>query len=355
MKRMNTAAVALATAGALGFGVVPAMAQETNQPQPNAGETICYTDAQNNKVEFTRQADGSLVDAAGNAANPAGLTRTSCSPAATETTDQPVVPEQTTPAAPERTPDICYLDEQGNIHAYYKDGNGSGLLVDENGNAADIAGKNRADCTPKQLGQEEVTEPTAELKPDLCYLDERGNIHAYYKDGDGQLVDENGNAADIAGKDRANCVPTQLGDGTNGTDGANGADGSSFDTRKAAKIAAGLLAAGVGTAIIVNGVKYFLNKDKQTLVPSEDRVHAEPTADEKKASDELKANNADQIAQQTGVDTTTNGASNTGAADGQRGISAATGVNKVPAGLLSLLLASILGAAAFVFGRRQLI
>lgn len=118
-----------------------------------------------------------------------------------------------------------------------------------------------------------------------------------------------------------------------------------------AKAVAAVAGAGVGAAIIINGIKYFVNKDKQTLVPSEDRVNQEPTAEEKAKSDELKANNADQIAQQTGTDAT--GANTT--ANGERGMSAATGVNKVPAALMALLLASVLGAAAFVFGRRQLV
>ncbi|WP_353888649.1 LPXTG cell wall anchor domain-containing protein [Corynebacterium ureicelerivorans] len=36
-----------------------------------------------------------------------------------------------------------------------------------------------------------------------------------------------------------------------------------------------------------------------------------------------------------------------------RGVSAATGNNSIAQGLIGLLLASILGAAAFVFGRRR--
>ena len=46
-----------------------------------------------------------------------------------------------------------------------------------------------------------------------------------------------------------------------------------------------------------------------------------------------------------------NGADDGDVAD--RGVSAATGNNSIAQGLIGLLLASILGAAAFVFGRRR--
>ncbi|WP_066524036.1 hypothetical protein [Corynebacterium bouchesdurhonense] len=133
--------------------------------------------------------------------------------------------------------------------------------------------------------------------------------------------------------------------------------GSSKDPKDIAKAVAAVAAAAVGTAIIINGVKYFVNKDKQTLVQDPNRVNAEPSAEEKAKSEELVKANPNTVASQTGASDAQAGAGNAAApaANGERGIGASTGVNKLPAGILSLLLASLLGAAAFVFGRRQLV
>lgn len=128
---------------------------------------------------------------------------------------------------------------------------------------------------------------------------------------------------------------------------------TTVDPKDAAKAAAVIAGLGVGTTVIVNGIKYFVNKDKATLVPSEDRVNQEPTAEEKAKSDELKQNNADQIASQGGTDTGANAAGN--AADTNRGIGATTGNNSIAKGLISLALLSVLGAAVFAFGRRRLV
>lgn len=124
-----------------------------------------------------------------------------------------------------------------------------------------------------------------------------------------------------------------------------------------AKAVAALAGAAVGTGIIINGVKYFVNKDKKTLVQDPNRVNAEPSAEEKAKSEEVVKANPDAVASQTGAGNAQAGANNAAApaANGERGIGASTGVNKLPAGIVSLLLASLLGAAAFVFGRRQLV
>lgn len=114
------------------------------------------------------------------------------------------------------------------------------------------------------------------------------------------------------------------------------------DPADIAKAVAAVVGAGVGAAIIINGVKYFLNKDGKTLVETPERVHMDATPEEKAKSEQLIKENAGQI----------NNANN---AQNERGIAAATGVNKIPAALMTLLLASVLAAAAFVFGRRQLV
>ena len=58
---------------------------------------------------------------------------------------------------------------------------------------------------------------------------------------------------------------------------------------------------------------------------------------------------------QLGIDPTTGEQVSDPATGGERGIGASAGVNKIPGALLSLVLASVLGAAAFAFGRRQLV
>lgn len=113
------------------------------------------------------------------------------------------------------------------------------------------------------------------------------------------------------------------------------------DPADIAKAVAAVVGAGVGAAIIINGVKYFLNKDGKTLVETPERVHMDPTPEEKAKSEQLIKENAGQI--------------NAENAQNERGIAAATGVNKIPAALMTLLLASVLAAAAFLFGRRQLV
>lgn len=110
------------------------------------------------------------------------------------------------------------------------------------------------------------------------------------------------------------------------------------DPADVAKAVAAIVGAGVGAAVIINGVKYFLNKDGKTLVETPERVNMDATPEEKAKSEQLIKENAAQINAQN-----------------ERGVAASTGVNKIPAALMTLLLTSVLAAAAFVFGRRQLV
>ena len=227
--------------------------------------------------------------------------------------------------------DACYLDANGQKVGYKKktDANNVTVLVDDNGKGPGPDMK-QVDCADEQ-------QPS-------------GAKTAKFRDQNGVVFDLEVDPADPTqpkNKPASDSVYTLVDPDKDLS--VKPAEGPS--DKDIAKAVAAVAAAGVGAAIIINGIKYFVNKDKQTLVPSEDRVNQEPTAEEKAKSDELKANNADQIAQQTGTDAT--GANTT--ANGERGMSAATGVNKVPAALMALLLASVLGAAAFVFGRRQLV
>lgn len=131
--------------------------------------------------------------------------------------------------------------------------------------------------------------------------------------------------------------------------------GSSLTNGQIAGIVAGALA---GT-LIIGGIVYKLVKDKQgnlVYVP-ENKAGQEPTAEDKAASDKLISENADEIKRQTAsaekmgeevvqID---------GAEAADRGVNAETGNNALAKGLIGLLLASIMGAAIFAYGRRQLV
>ena len=106
---------------------------------------------------------------------------------------------------------------------------------------------------------------------------------------------------------------------------------------------AAIAVAAVGVPIVIAGVTYFLNQDGETLVGSSDRVNKQPTPEEKAKSDQLRAEHADEIAAQQV------------AAAANRGVEAETGSNAVARTLFALVIASVLGAAAFVAGRRFLV
>ena len=139
------------------------------------------------------------------------------------------------------------------------------------------------------------------------------------------------------------------------SEGKDPETGSSLTNGQIAGIVAGALA---GT-LIIGGIVYKLVKDKQgnlVYVP-EDKAGQEPTAEDKAASDKLISENADEIKRQTAsaekmgeevvqVD---------GADAADRGVNAETGNNVLAKGLIGLLLASIMGAAIFAYGRRQLV
>lgn len=104
------------------------------------------------------------------------------------------------------------------------------------------------------------------------------------------------------------------------------------------------IAAAAAVPIVIAGVTYYLNQDGQTLVGSSDRVNQEPTAEEKAESDRLRAEHGDEIAAQQEA-----------AAEASRGVAAETGSNTLARTLFALLIAVVLGSAAFVAGRRFLV
>ena len=128
------------------------------------------------------------------------------------------------------------------------------------------------------------------------------------------------------------------------------------DANKVLRALAGL--AGVGAVIYLLGQAYKAvtsSSGSPVLVPVE-RADQAPTAEDEAATDQLVADHGEEIvAQAAEAGVADNGAAADNDADADRGVSAATGNNNIAQGLIGLLLASILGAAAFVFGRRQLV
>lgn len=142
---------------------------------------------------------------------------------------------------------------------------------------------------------------------------------------------------------------------------------STMDPEKKRAIILGSLGAVAGLGLIIAGVRYFVNKDGD-LVKNQDRVNEPASPEERAESDRLKREHGDEIANQVeakggvnnagtgnaGTAGTGNAAANNGAAtNGERGMSASTGVTKLPAGLIALLILSVLGAAGYAFTRRQ--
>lgn len=312
MKRMNKNAIALATAGALTLAVAPAaMAQIPNAATVENNGQTCYL--HRNGETYVTSADKTQVGAA-------NLTES----------------------------DICHVTGQTSPEG----GEGQPQAGDQGGEGTDGA--------PAQGNQENSQEDKPFENPDALPQTRQQGDKTYYLHNSGKVYVLDRNLVntpldEIPADQKAGTLDMLEGnDEENQTDPA----GSSKDPKDIAKAVAAVAAAAVGTAIIINGVKYFVNKDKQTLVQDPNRVNAEPSAEEKAHSEELVKANPNTVASQTGASDAQADAGNAAAApaaNGERGIGASTGVNKLPAGIVSLLLASLLGAAAFVFGRRQLI
>lgn len=179
---------------------------------------------------------------------------------------------------------------------------------------------------------------------------EKGELKISYPDGSKEDVvvppvgDAYGAAADTLDpvvseqpQDTGATTPAQSGAGS-----SNGAAGEGDAELSPGAIAA-IAAAAVGVPIVIAGVTYFLNQDGETLVGSSDRVNMQPTPGEKVKSDQLRAEHADEIAAQQV------------AAAANRGVEAETGSNTIARALFALVIASVLGAAAFVAGRRFLV
>lgn len=134
-----------------------------------------------------------------------------------------------------------------------------------------------------------------------------------------------------------------------------------------AAIVLGSLGALAGLGLIIAGVQYFVNKDGD-LVKDPNRVDQPASPEEKAESEQVKKDHGDEIAQQVEANggapaagnagagnagAAANGTGNAAATNGERGMNASTGVAELPAGLVALLILSIVGAAGYAFSRRE--
>jgi len=134
-----------------------------------------------------------------------------------------------------------------------------------------------------------------------------------------------------------------------------------------AAIVLGSLGALAGLGLIIAGVQYFVNKDGD-LVKDPNRVDQPASPEEKAESEQVKKDHGDEIAKQVEANggapaagnagagnagAAANDTGNAAAANGERGMNASTGVAELPAGLVALLILSIVGAAGYAFSRRE--
>lgn len=106
-------------------------------------------------------------------------------------------------------------------------------------------------------------------------------------------------------------------------------------------IVLGTLVGLAGLGLVIAGINYWVNKDGN-LVTDPNHVNEPSTSADAANTQKIVGENVDEVASLLGIDPATGQPVN-----GERGIAASTGVNKVPAALLSLLIASILGTAVF--------
>lgn len=294
MKRFNKTAVALATAGAMTLAIVPNASAQFDR------ETEDYTKSTNKEATF-----GDL------------------GPNATSVPNSPVDSNASTGEGTGYNP-----DNSGGAGAPAT--SIDGLREDPNAVGVDRA--------KDEKGYKRAADSTNDLKP-------------------GELPD-----GGVAGEEKETYVPgngipnePELTPGQAFGQNQNGTQAEGLTKGQIAGIVAGALAG----SILLGGIIYKLVKDKNgnpVYVP-EAKAGQEPTAADKAASDKLISENADEIKRQTAA-AQKNGeevvqVGDSDAAD--RGVGAATGNNTIAKGLVGLLIASIMGAAVFAFGRRRLV
>lgn len=222
----------------------------------------------------------------------------------------------TTPAGAENAAEVSLADN-GDIVATLADGSGETIVLGKAEPAAESTTTTPQAPAPKATGEAAATATSTSTATTLTVP---------------------------AGTDTtvSATVDTNLGGAGAGAGSSNGAAGEANAELSPGAIA-GIAAAAIGIPIVIAGVTYFLNQDGETLVGSSERVNQQPTPEEKEKSDQLRAEHADEIAAQQV------------AAAANRGVEAETGSNTLVRTLFALVIASVLGAAAFVAGRRFLV
>lgn len=313
MKRMSKTAIALATAGALGFAVVPMADAQTERPThqraadsendltaiPNAdgadGEAFVSNNVpteganpdSNDQIQGTPQ-PGPTMNANVENSTPTGV---NVEDAVKSENPYPTLPPATITAS-------------------------QGTLTEQPG---------------ESFKESEYIKKTVDGKTQMLFVGEDGKAVWHTIDGDNQPVGPDGKR--ITGLKPAKAE----------------------DKKDVLPIVLGVLGGLAGLGLVIAGVNYWVNKDGN-LVTDPNKVNEPSSPADAENTKKIVAENTDEVAKQLGIDPATGQPVNNGqATGGERGIGAATGVNKIPAALLSLLLASVLGAAAFVFGRRQLV
>lgn len=231
------------------------------------------------------------------------------------------------PAGSDNVP-VVGVTEKGELKISYPDGSKKDVVVSlvggvdgTTGDAVDVAVSEQPQGTGTTLTVD-APDPEVEVRVE-------GEA--------GAGADANANANADADANTNADADAQAGAGS-----SNGAAGE-VDAELSPGAIAAIAVAAVGTPIVIAGVTYFLNQDGETLVGSSDRVNKQPTPEEKAKSDQLRAEHADEIAAQQV------------AAAANRGVEAETGSNAIARTLFALVIASVLGAAAFVAGRRFLV
>lgn len=222
----------------------------------------------------------------------------------------------TTPAGAENAAEVSLADN-GDIVATLADGSGETIVLGKAEPAAESTTTTPQAPAPKATGEAAATATSTSTATTLTVP---------------------------AGTDTtvSATVDANLGGAGAGAGSSNGAAGEANAELSPGAIA-GITAAAIGIPVVIAGVTYFLNQDGETLVGSSERVNQQPTPEEKEKSDQLRAEHADEIAAQQV------------AAAANRGVEAETGSNTLVRTLFALVIASVLGAAAFVAGRRFLV
>lgn len=101
--------------------------------------------------------------------------------------------------------------------------------------------------------------------------------------------------------------------------------------------------------LIIGGVIWYLSQDGQTYIQDQNRIHQDPTPEDREASDKMLAENKDEVIAQGGQ------LADQGAADesaNDRGMLAQTGSNTAARGLAGLTVIAMIAAGAFAMRRK---